>query len=192
MTESHNKRQNAALEHRHEELYQNSEMCKMNAASTVGCNVSSTTYSAACPRCDLEDDGRCDYMHKYQCLGTARPFVRLFIRQYVDLPKRSPALPSEKTNADFIPRETFFYRGRCNIFLPHMRTTWMRMRDEINAGNFQMQLEIRDARLPLSSRNPYFQNHDSIPKVIVYNKSDLTCDAEGDHVRELKFYQVLC
>ena len=65
----------------------------------------------------------------------------------------------------------------------------MRMTDEIKAGNCQMQLEVRDARIPLSSRNPYFQIYDTIPKVIVYNKSDLTSDAEGDDVRGLMFYQ---
>jgi ribosome biogenesis GTPase A len=63
-----------------------------------------------------------------------------------------------------------------NWFPGHMASSLRQMRNHLAYGNsVNLVIEVRDARCPLSSRNALLQDQNlgSMPRLIVYNKSDL-------------------
>ncbi|EEB05638.1 GTPase [Schizosaccharomyces japonicus yFS275] len=64
-------------------------------------------------------------------------------------------------------------------FPGHMKTTLKRLRDSVSKND--VIVEVRDARIPLSSRNPALETLAANRKrVVVYNKCDLAFPSAGD------------
>lgn len=76
--------------------------------------------------------------------------------------------------AKVIFREEFKHLpGKLNWFPGHMRKTMRELEDEFKRVN--LFIEVRDARIPLTSRNESL--HQALPptlkRIVVYNKMDL-------------------
>ncbi|KAI9281607.1 P-loop containing nucleoside triphosphate hydrolase protein [Sporodiniella umbellata] len=73
---------------------------------------------------------------------------------------------------NFIPRTTFPYDRVINWFPGHMARGLRLINERLNSVD--LVVEVRDARIPLSSVNPNFEKVvGKRPRMIVYNKSDL-------------------
>ena len=72
----------------------------------------------------------------------------------------------------FIPRQQFTETIKATWFPGHMNSALRDLRNLL--GSTDLLIEVRDARIPLSSRNPEFTSLLSQkPKIVVYNKTDL-------------------
>lgn len=72
----------------------------------------------------------------------------------------------------FIPRSTFLYDRVINWFPGHMAKGLRQISERLNSVD--LVVEVRDARIPLSSVNPNFEKViGRKPRLIVYNKFDL-------------------
>ncbi|GAO52293.1 hypothetical protein G7K_6373-t1 [Saitoella complicata NRRL Y-17804] len=78
--------------------------------------------------------------------------------------------------SSFVPRTEFVYKQAATWFPGHMLGALKAMREQMN--DIDLVIEARDARLPVSSRNPLLEEAvGARPRLIVYNKKDLAGDA---------------
>ncbi|PHZ15855.1 GTPase [Rhizopus microsporus ATCC 52813] len=83
----------------------------------------------------------------------------------------------------FIPRTTFPYDRVINWFPGHMAKGIRLISERLNSVD--LVVEVRDARIPLSSVNPNFEKVvGKRPRMIVYNKSDLADPASLKPIRK--------
>ncbi|BFZ54261.1 Mitochondrial GTPase 1 [Savitreella phatthalungensis] len=77
----------------------------------------------------------------------------------------------------FKPRTVFPAIAQTTWFPGHMAAAMREVRQLLNTTD--LVLEVRDARIPLSSRNPHFGGLlAGKPRVLVYNKADLTSEVD--------------
>ncbi len=85
----------------------------------------------------------------------------------------------------FVPRQTFSHTLN-RVWFPGHMTSALRQIGQ-RSGELDLVLEVRDARVPLSSRNPFLEKAlVSVQRLILYNKSDI-CGSTDKEVRRQRF-----
>jgi len=115
------------------------------------------------------------YVYSHQSLSTC---LRMYTRSPSTPPKPSPSAGSPNTqNSSFIPRREFLYPSNLitSYFLGHHRAGLDKMKQLVSS--VELIIECRDYRVPLSSRNPMFEETlQGKERLIVYTKRDLAAE----------------
>ena len=115
------------------------------------------------------------YLYSHQSLGTC---VRMHTRSPSIPPKLAPSPGSPSTlSSSFVPRREFPYPSNLitSYFLGHHRAGLDRMKQLVSS--VELIIECRDYRVPLSSRNPMFEETlQEKERLIVYTKRDLAAE----------------
>ncbi|KAI1273280.1 P-loop containing nucleoside triphosphate hydrolase protein [Xylaria sp. FL0933] len=99
----------------------------------------------------------------------------------------APAAAVATSATGFVPRTVFEVSPNIarSYFLGHHKTALQTMRESLST--IGLVLECRDARIPLTSRNPFLEQALGWQdRIIVYTKSDLVADMRNKQMRELQ------
>lgn len=126
------------------------------------------------PARNMMPPARC-FVYSHQSLGT---YVRMHTRSPSIAPKLAPSPgPPNIQNSSFVPRREFPYPSNLitSYFLGHHRAGLDRMKQLVSS--VELIIECRDYRVPLSSRNPMFEETlQEKERLIVYTKRDLAAE----------------